>query len=299
MRDRTFFFGAAERKDQQTPADNNIRPENAAILGLPSEDVGPLPAYHPGRPSPWGRSRTISARITRCRRHSSSRRTRSTTLIFQSFTTRGRGLRITPTDWSAQVQWQGITRNGHMAARSARVVSSRATTRLIRGGQGLFAPGSKRTAARARRAQRSTSAAWPTSAAGASRTAVCTGPMQVDLLLHDGQEPSQPEVRRRTRSAWASTTRYGGRKSGRYSFRNLAGYRTGRYRTYTQRFGEPLIARNRTCCRGRRRTRGRRAIASTLNYGLRYDVERLSKYHGRKLGATLTTSGLASRCRTT
>ena len=79
VRDRTFFFGAAERKDQQTPADNNIRPENAAILGLPSEDVGPLPACTSGRPSPWGRSRTISARITRCRRHSSSRRTRSTT----------------------------------------------------------------------------------------------------------------------------------------------------------------------------------------------------------------------------
>ncbi|MCC7181682.1 MAG: TonB-dependent receptor [Acidobacteria bacterium] len=45
IRDKTFFFGAFERTTEDEPFDNSITAANAAIIGLPSEDVGDIERY--------------------------------------------------------------------------------------------------------------------------------------------------------------------------------------------------------------------------------------------------------------
>ena len=42
VQDRTFFFGAAERTQQNQPQDNNITAATGTALGLPAEDVGAI-----------------------------------------------------------------------------------------------------------------------------------------------------------------------------------------------------------------------------------------------------------------
>ena len=42
MRDRTFFFGAAERLQEDTPQDNNITAENGPSSRSAARDVGAL-----------------------------------------------------------------------------------------------------------------------------------------------------------------------------------------------------------------------------------------------------------------
>ena len=42
VRNRTFFFGSAERTQQNQPQDNNITANTAAALGLPPDDVGAI-----------------------------------------------------------------------------------------------------------------------------------------------------------------------------------------------------------------------------------------------------------------
>src|SRR5206468_4947608 len=44
VKNRTFFFGAAERTQQNQPQDNNITAATAAAIGLPAADVGAIKA---------------------------------------------------------------------------------------------------------------------------------------------------------------------------------------------------------------------------------------------------------------
>lgn len=44
-KEKTFFFGAYERTVEEEPFDNGISAENAALIGLPAEDVGDMERY--------------------------------------------------------------------------------------------------------------------------------------------------------------------------------------------------------------------------------------------------------------
>ena len=72
--------------------------------------------------------------------------------------------------------------------------------------------------------------------------------------------------------------------TGSYSFRNLADYQAGRYNTYTQTFGEPRIDRYHTYLSGYAQDSWTATDRLTLNYGVRYDIEWLSKYEGLDYG---------------
>lgn len=45
-KDKTFFFGAYERLAEDEPYDNAITAENAAIIGIPADDVGDIPRFY-------------------------------------------------------------------------------------------------------------------------------------------------------------------------------------------------------------------------------------------------------------
>jgi hypothetical protein len=72
--------------------------------------------------------------------------------------------------------------------------------------------------------------------------------------------------------------------SGSYTFANLAAYQRGQYSTYTQRFGEPLLERFHTLISGFAQDSWTFNPRATMNYGLRYDLEILSKFKGQHYG---------------
>ena len=105
-----FFFGAAERTSQDTPQDNNITAANAAILGLPAQDVGLLNRYLRDTFAMGKVNRSVneqhSLQFTYAMTHDTNRD------IFSNFATRSRQNRLFSLDQSAQAHWTAITGKG-------------------------------------------------------------------------------------------------------------------------------------------------------------------------------------------
>jgi Carboxypeptidase regulatory-like domain len=111
VRNRTFFFGAVERTVQDTPADNNIRPEAAAIIGLPSQDVGTLPSTVRGT-FVMGK---VNHNLTATQNLSGTVIVHKYIAInteFQSFTARSRTIGQHERDWAYQMQWTNVAKDG-------------------------------------------------------------------------------------------------------------------------------------------------------------------------------------------
>ena len=77
---------------------------------------------------------------------------------------------------------------------------------------------------------------------------------------------------------------YTGPSSGTYSFSSLNAYLAGQYTTYTQSFGDPLLPGYHHFLSGFIQDSWAATSRLTLNYGLRYDTEFLSKHRGQLFG---------------
>lgn len=288
VQDRTFFFGAAERKNQRTPADNNIQPQNAVAIGLPAEDVGSLPGYilttfAMGKVTHnLTRNHSLQAAFvfTKDTQHN---------MIFQSFTSRSRGLRIRPTDWSAQVGWQGITRAGTWLhdLRASYFPRDYTLDSPDEGGAPLTAAGQLRSS----NAPSVNITGVASFGGGRISNQQQTDPVQVIYSSTISKNRHNIKFGTDVMSVGFDYFRYGGPSSGTYTFRNVADFQAGRYSTYTQMFGDPFISRHHTYLSGYVQDSWAMSNRLTLNYGLRYDVEWLSKYNGASFGDDFNNIG--------
>ena len=278
VRNRTFFFGAAERLQEDTPQDNNITAENALIIGLPPADVGALTGtlrdtFAMGKVNhQLSQNHSIQAAYVMTKDENAA--------IISSFATRSQRSRLSSTDQSYQAQWTGIANNGNWLheLRAWYFPRDYMLDSPDVGGPPLTSDGQLRS----------------TNAPSVNITNVASfgsGRLQLEMFTDPYHTTYTSTISKNDHAIKFGVDamfvdfvyiRYP--TTGSYSFRNLADYQAGRYNTYTQTFGEPRIDRYHTYLSGYAQDSWTATDRLTLNYGVRYDIEWLSKYEGLDYG---------------
>jgi hypothetical protein len=276
---RTFYFGAFERTIQDTPADNNITPENARIIGLPPEDVGTLPSTVRGTFA-MGK---VNHNLTDTQNLSGSFILHKYIAInteFQSFTARSRTIGQHERDWAYQTQWTNVANEGRWLHEFKAAFFPRRYMRAEEdtGGPPLVPDGQ----IRAQRAPQVNITNVANFGGAFINNRMWTRPFQAIYTSTVAKNAHSLKFGADTMFVNFDYWQYA--NSGSYSFRNLAAYQRGEYTTYTQRFGEPLLERYHTLVSGFAQDSWQVSNRVTMNYGLRYDVEVLSKHQGQHYG---------------
>ena len=277
---RTFFFGAAERLRQDTPQDNNITADNGRILGLPPEDIGNVTGT---LRDTFGMGK-VNHRLSD--NHSLQLgyvMTKSENMsTFAAFATRSRRSRLTSTDYAYQGQWTGIAANGQWLheLRASYFPRDYALDSPNVGGPPLTPEGGLREA----------------NAPSVNITRVAnfgSGRLQLEMLTRPSHVIYASTISKNNHSIKFGVDgmfvdfvylRYAGPAAATYNFASLEAFQQGRYTTYTQTFGEPRIDRYHSYASIYLQDSWTPTSRLTLNYGLRYDIEWLSKYQGIAFG---------------
>ncbi len=279
VRDRTFFFGAAERLQEDTPQDNNITAESGRILGLPPEDIGAV----------TGTLRDTFAMGKVNHRLSPNHSVQLAYVItkdinastFAAFATRSRRSRLTSTDQAYQAQWTGIAAAGAWLheLRGSFFPRDYALDSPNVGGPPLTAEGQLRESV----------------AAQVNITRVAnfgSGRLQLEMFTRPWHLIYSSTISKSNHSIKFGVDgmfvdfaylRYA-KGTGTYNFASLDAFQRGQYTTYSQTFGEPRIDRYHSYVSGYVQDSWTPTSRLTLNLGLRYDIEHLSKYQGLAFG---------------
>ncbi|MGH9348321.1 MAG: TonB-dependent receptor [Vicinamibacterales bacterium] len=280
VRDRAFFFGAGERLQQDTPRDNSIRPDVAAIIGLPPADVGDLneflrDTFGMGKVS-WQLTpnHTLTASYVMTREAAAN--------AFVPFRTRARQGRLAFFDQAFQASWTGIARGGDWLHELKAAYFPRDFTFdfLDVGGPPLAPEGQLR--------QQNAPFVDITGIAafggGKVFREMFTRPWQVVYASTLSRKSHSVKFGVDAMLVDFTYFEHKGPSSGVYVFRSLDHYLRREYTTYTQGFGDPRLDRYHTYFSGYIQDSWRAHDRLTVNYGLRYDVELHSKYHGQSFG---------------
>jgi hypothetical protein len=111
-RDKSFFFGAYERIKEDFSFDNAIKAEDAAALGIPSEDVGSIPRWYYLNFAMGKWDHNINADHHIQASVALSRWTEFSISTPISFATRSRQYGLWAPDWLFSGKWTGITAGG-------------------------------------------------------------------------------------------------------------------------------------------------------------------------------------------
>ena len=277
---RTFFFGASERLQEDTPQDNNITAENGRILGLPTDDIGAVT----GTLRDTFAMGKVNHRLTQ--NHSVQLAYVMTKDVnastFSAFATRSRRSRLTSTDQAFQVQWTGIASNGQWLheLRTSYFPRDYALDSPNVGGPPLTSEGQLRES----------------EAPAVNITRVANfgqGRLQLEMFTRPWHVIYASTISKSNHAIKFGVDgmfvdfaylRYAGAPTGTYAFASLDAFQRGQYTTYSQTFGEPRIDRYHSYLSGYIQDSWTPMSRLTLNLGLRYDLEWLSKYQGLEFG---------------
>jgi len=280
LRDRTFFFGASERLEEDTPQDNNITAENGRILGLPPDDIGAI----------TGTLRDTFAMGKVNHRLTPSHSVQLAYVItkdinastFTAFATRSRRSRLTSTDQAYQAQWTGIAASGQWLheLRASYFPRDYALDSPNVGGPPLTAEGQLRES----------------QAPAVNITRVASfgqGRLQLEMFTKPWHAIYTSTISKSNHAIKFGMdgmfvdfvyVRYAGAPTGTFNFASLDAFQRGLYTTYSQTFGEPRIDRFHSYVSGYVQDSWTPTNRLTLNLGLRYDIEWLSRYQGLQFG---------------
>lgn len=274
-REKTFFFGAYERTTEDEPFDNAITAQNAAILGLPSGDVGDIPRYARinfvmGKVDHTLNDNNriqLSYALSRWDRFNQSP---------QSFRTRSAAYGLKAPDHLAIAKWTGVAGNGSWLheVKAAYFPRFYGVYGKNEGGPPLVADGGTINP------ERQDNTAPP--------TVTITNAAIFGAAVLNNKIDTQPV------QLIYSSTRFVGRHSmkfgldymvshydynlfsqlnGAYSFPSMTSFATGAYNQYTQAFGDAHNPRSHQYLSGFVQDSWQAASRLTVNYGLRYDLE--------------------------
>lgn len=280
VRDRTFFFGAAERLQEDTPQDNNITAEFGQALGLPPEDIGAVT----GTLRDTFAMGKVNHRLTP--NHSvqfSYVMTKDVNASsFAAFATRSRRSRLSSTDQAYQAQWTGIAANGQWLheLRASYFPRNYALDSPNVGGPPLTSDGQLRQ----NEAPQVNITRVANFGSGRLQLEMFTKPTH--LIYSSTISKSNHAIKFGVDGMFVDFVylRYAGAPTGTYAFATLDAFQRGQYTTYSQTFGEPRIDRYHSYLSGYIQDSWTPTNRLTLNLGLRYDIEWLSKYQGLEFG---------------
>jgi hypothetical protein len=279
--DKTFFFGAAEVTRQNTPFDNNITAANAALLGLPREDYGTVNQFLRDVFAMGKISQTLNQNNSI---HGTYAMTRDSSAPLQSsFSTRARQLRLYSLDQSAQFQWTKVAGGGNWL-HDFRFDFHHRDYMLDspdEGGPPLASEGQLRSA--------NVPSVNITNVAsfGGGRISNEMFTRSVQGIYHSTISKGSHAIKFGVDGLFLPRfdyINYTGPSSGTYNFSSIDAYLAGRYTTYTQSFGDPLLPGYHHFISGFIQDSWAASSRLTLNYGLRYDTEFLSKHRGQLFG---------------
>jgi hypothetical protein len=280
VRDRTFFFGAADRATENTPFNNGILPENGRILGLPPEDVGDVNRFLNDTFAMGKITHNVNDSNTLT---GSYAMTFDVISNFQSaFATRSRIGKWDSTDHTTMFQWTRVAHasNWLHEAKVGYMPRRFHNTNRDEGGPPLTPDGALRSSA----------------APNVNITRVAnfgSGRVTLDMWTKPVQVIYSSTVFRNRHSFKFGADvmgvdflylRYTGPAFGTYSFSSLDAYLRGEYTTYTQTFGPPGLGRYHTYVAGYVQDSWQLRNRVTLNYGLRYDMDVGTAYRGQQYG---------------
>jgi hypothetical protein len=287
IQNRTFYFAAGEHLGEDTPQDNNITAASGAALGLPAADVGAI----------TGTLRDTFAMGKVNHRLTDNHSIQGAYVLTKdenaaqitSFATRSRRSRLTSTDQAYQLQWTGVAKSGQWLheARLSFFPRDYALDSPDEGGPPLVAEGQLRS----------------TNAPSVSITRVASfgsGRLQLEMFTDPYHAIYASTITKNDHTIKAGVDgmfvdfryiRYTGPSTGSYSFATLDAYQRGQYTTYSQSFGEDLIDRYHSYISGYVQDSWNASDRLTLNYGIRYDLEFLSKYQGLEYGSDTNNFG--------
>lgn len=287
VKDRTFFFGAAERTQQNQPQDNNITAATAAALGLPAADVGAITATLRDAFGMGKLNHKLTANHWVYGAFAVTRDSDFTTPA--SFATRSRRQRLASTDKSFQLGWTGIAKGGNWLheLRASYFPRQYTLDNPDFGGPPLAADGQLRSSL--------TPAVNITNTAnfggGAVTLSMYTKPVQAVYSSTISKNAHAIKLGVDTMFVDFVYVRFTGPQTGSYTFSSLANYQRGQYSTYSELFGTPELDRFHSYVSAFAQDSWRVNNRLTVNYGLRYDVEYLSKYEGLSYGSDRNNIG--------
>ena len=287
-RDKTFVFGAYERIKEDYSFDNSIQAQDAALLGIPPEDVGSLPRFYYLN---FGMAKVdhnindnhrlqVSAALSRWTEFSVS------TPI--SFATRSRQYGLRAPDWLYLAKWTGITAGGKVLHELKAAYFPRFYEVYGRneGGPPLVANGQINDGPQSNASPPRVSISSVASFGSANlNNKIDTHPVQAlySTTLFTGKHTVKFGVDYMT--SFYDYTLYSP-LTGAYTFTSLLNFQRGVYSQYTQTFGDTHNPRWHQYMSAFIQDSWLVSNRLTVNYGIRYDMEVHPKHDasGKRFG---------------
>jgi hypothetical protein len=287
LKDRTFFFAAAERTQQNQPQDNNITAATAAALGFPAADVGAITATLRDTFGMGKVNHKVTNNHSFYGAYAYTKDMDYTTAA--NFATRSKRQRLNSVDTSYQFGWTAVAGNGNWLheARASYFPRNYTLDNPDFGGPPLTADGQLRASSAPTVSITNTA----TFGGGAVTLSQFTKPVQMVYSATVSKNAHAIKVGVDGMFVNFVYARFTGPQTGSYAFSSLANYQRGVYSTYSQLFGSPQLDRFHTYVSAYAQDSWRVNNRLTINYGLRYDVEHLSRYQGLSYGSDKNNIG--------
>jgi hypothetical protein len=280
---RSFFFVALERTTEDIPFNNGIRPADAAVIGLPPEDVGVIPRIFRQNfvMAKWDHNLTSNQRLQVSYSYSPQWDYLWSTV--EPLTTRSAvSSNLHFWDHAILGKWTAIANNGRMLheVKGSFIPRAYRPGGYAEGGPPLVPDGQINQGdmnnASPPRVSISNVATFGSQGFQGDTATYPTQFIYTTSLFADNHEIKTGVDYLYSDLEWIFYSTY----IGRYSFSSLPNFRDGRYTQYTQTFGDAANPRTHQYISAFAQDTWRASPRLTVNYGLRYDLE-LNPEHKR------------------
>jgi hypothetical protein len=281
-RNRTFFFGAADRSQQDFPFNNNITPQNAAAIGLPAADTGQIPQWLYDTFAMGKVTHVVNTSNTISLLYSMTKEDISN--FNENFTARSLKNEWFSTDNTVTFQWTRVGRDGNWLQdlKLGYIPRTFDNTRRNLGGPPLVGDGQLRSSL----APSVTISNTATFGGGYVLLDMFTRPLQG--IYSTTMFKANHSIKFGGDVMWTyfDYLRYEGPQTGSYTFSSIANFLAGRYTQYTQGFGAPGLVRYHSYVSAFAQDSWAASKRLTVNYGLRWDGDGVTSFEGQLYGNT-------------
>jgi hypothetical protein len=275
VQNKTFFFGSFERLNENAPFDNSIRVADAAVIGLPPEDVGLVPRYQKSV-FVFGK---LDHNITGNQRLQGS--FSYTDAVDQQFSfpnaraTRSFTQQLPFEDWAYLVNWTNVAAGGRMLheVKTSYFPRDYHSNGLPEGGPPLVPDGQINNGDQSNASPpRVTITSVANFGSATIQNHIKTYPVQAIYTSSLFMNRHTVKFGVDYMYAYYDYNQFNPLR-GAYAFSSLANYQRGVYTSYTQSFGATANPRTHQYLSAFVQDSWSIGRRVTVNYGLRYDVE--------------------------